>query len=102
MWAAGHMAIIISNKIKEKMHDKHGVREEEVEECFANLVGDFLRDQREEHRSDPATVWFVAETYMGRKLKVVFIPIDGDFHIRTAYQANDEELRIYRKYGEHQ
>ncbi|WP_215877862.1 hypothetical protein HF292_009530 [Acidithiobacillus ferruginosus] len=53
------MAIIISNKIKDKLRDKHGIRE-------------------------------------------AFIPIDGDFHIRTAYEPNDEELRIYRKYGETQ
>ena len=96
------MAIIISNKIREKLKEKHSVREEEVEECFANLVGDFLRDQREDHRSDPPTLWFIAETYMGRKLKVAFIPVDGDFHVRTAYEPNDEEARIYRKYGENQ
>ena len=98
----GRMAIIISNKIRGKLKEKHGVREEEVEECFANLVGDFLRDQREDHRSDPPTLWFIAETYMGRKLKVAFIPVDGDFHVRTAYEPNDEEVRIYRKYGENQ
>ena len=94
------MSIVITNKIKEKLRDKHCVREDEVGECFANLAGDLLRDQREDHRSEPPTLWFIAETYMGRKLKVAFIPIDGDFHIRTAYEPNDEELRIYRKYRE--
>ena len=66
------------------------------------MVGDFLRDQREDHRSDPPTLWFIAETYIGRKLKMAFIPVDGDFHVGTAYELNDEEVRIYKKYRENQ
>ena len=56
-------------------------------------------DRREEHKADPATRWFVAQTNRGRCLKVVFIPIDGQFRIRTAYEANSEELRIYNKFA---
>ena len=56
-------------------------------------------DKREEHKADPATRWFVAQTNRGRCLKVVFIPIDGQFRIRTAYEANSEELRIYNKFA---
>jgi hypothetical protein len=71
-------------------------------ECFANITGNLLVDTREGHRSDPQTLWFVAETYMGRKLKIAFIPVDGDFYLRSGHDANAEEVRIYRKYGETQ
>jgi len=56
-------------------------------------------DTREEHASDPPTLWFITETYWGRKLKVVFIQKGEDIHVRTAYEPNEAELRIYRKYG---
>lgn len=96
------MAIVISDKIKQKLKDKHNVCENEIDECFANIAGDFLTDRREEHRSDPQTLWFIAETFMGRKLKIVFIPIENDYHIRTAFDPNSIEIRIYKKYGETQ
>ena len=33
---------------------------------------------------------------------MAFIPVDGDFHVGTAYELNDEEVRIYKKYRENQ
>ncbi|RMD67691.1 MAG: ADP-ribosyl-(dinitrogen reductase) hydrolase [Gammaproteobacteria bacterium] len=93
------MAIVISPKIKKKLQEKHSVSEEEVHECFANREGRLLMDTREEHRSDPPTLWFIAETHMGRKLKIVFIQKGEDIYLRTAYEANETEIRIYEKYG---
>lgn len=94
------MALQISPGIRHKLTAKHGVSEQEIIECFANRVGGFLEDNREDHSSDPPTRWFVAETDHGRKLKVVFIQIpDGTILIKTAYEANSEEKRIYSKYG---
>ena len=93
------MGIVISKKVSEKLKDKHQVTEKELLEAFNNRTGKFLMDPREEHRSDPPTMWFVALTNHRRLLKVCFIQRDDDTHIRTAYTANDVELRIYRTHG---
>ncbi|MBL1259354.1 MAG: hypothetical protein COB33_002340 [Thiotrichaceae bacterium] len=59
----------------------------------------FLEDTREDHKTDPITKWFVAETDRGRKLKVVFMQADNlDIHIKSAYMANEDEKWIYAKY----
>ncbi|MBZ0096340.1 MAG: hypothetical protein K8H75_13340 [Sulfuricella sp.] len=93
------MAIIISQKIREKLASKHNVTEEEVAQCFANRTGEYLLDSREDHASDPPTLWFISETNYARKLKVVFIFRDGNICLRTAFMPNEVELSIYTKYG---
>ena len=102
------MPIVISTKVRAKLAAKQPpVTQEEIEQCFVTIEGSYLEDEREEHASDPATLWFVAETYYGRKLKVVFIPRGEvvfiprgeELVIRTAYQPNPEEMRIYLKHG---
>ena len=93
------MGLVISPKIKEKLRHKHWVNEEEIVQCFASREGRFLIDTREEHRTDPPTHWFIAETSRGRLLKVVFVPIGDEIHIKTAYTPNETEKRIYNKYG---
>ena len=35
----------------------------------------------------------------GRKLKIVFILDNGTIYLRTAYEPNDVEIRIYTKYA---
>lgn len=94
------MALRLSNKILEKLASKHGVNKDEVEQCFANRIGKYLQDTREDHQSDPPTYWFIAETNYGRMLKVAFIMENNDVFIRTAYPPNETELRIYKIYGE--
>lgn len=95
------MGLDISDAVRKKLAVRHGVSEDEVIECFSNREGDFLRDTREEHRTDPPTLWFVAETYRGRKLKVVFMyyPNDKRFVIKTTYDANQKEIDIYDKHA---
>jgi hypothetical protein len=94
------MSIKISQKVLAKLTSKQPpVTPTEIEQCFVNRSGIYLEDTREEHQSDPPTRWFVAETFYGRKLKVAFIVRGEDLHIRTAYDANPEEIRIYSKYG---
>lgn len=78
---------------------KHSVTRREVEQCFENRCGNFLYDNRENNKTDPPTEWFVAETNSGRRLKIVFVPKDGKIFLKTAYDANPEEVRIYEKYG---
>ena len=95
------MALIISKQIQQKLQQKHGVSRDEIEQCFASRERGFLIDTREEHKTDPPSMWFVAETDYGRKLKIVFMQhVDSkDIYIKTAYLANAEEKRIYEKYA---
>lgn len=89
------MELIFSAKVEGKLKEKHNVRKHEVLECFANRLGRSLIDTREDHRTNPPTRWFIAETNMGRKLKVVYIPMPDQLVIKTAYDANAMELTIY-------
>lgn len=94
------MQINISDKVEKKLREVHdGVTKKEVYECFLNMDGKALKDNREQNKTTPPTLWFVAETNKGRKLKICTIIRDGAHHIKTAYDANDEEIRIYEKYG---
>ncbi|MCG6365344.1 hypothetical protein [Vibrio fluvialis] len=95
------MGLIISTAVRKKLATKHNVTEREICECFANRDKEFLKDLREEHQSDPPTLWFVAETDYGRKLKVVFIhnPSNNNIIIRTCYPANPVEISIYEKHA---
>ncbi len=90
-------AIIISENILCKLETKHNVSQTDVHECFTNRCGPPLLDTREEHASDPPTMWFISETNLGKKLKIVFILRDKKVYIRTAYPPNSEEIRIYKK-----
>lgn len=93
----------ISERVLDKLKHRHNVTYDEVEQCFENRVGGFLEDTREAHQSNPPTQWFIAETNQCRKLKVAFMRrvIRGVVRIdvRTAYEPNPEEIRIYEKYG---
>ena len=91
------MAIKISEKIREKLMHKHSVKDDEIQQCFANRTGGYLVDIREKHASNPKTQWFISETNCGRKLKIAFIQENGDVYIRTAFEPNETELRIYNK-----
>ncbi|MFM9913105.1 MAG: hypothetical protein ACKVN9_06205 [Methylophilaceae bacterium] len=93
------MAIIISEKILKKITDeKHSVSRREVEQCFENIDGSFLTDTREDHVTNPVTLWFVAPTNKNRLLKIMFVFDNGDFYLKSAYDATDEIVRIYNKF----
>jgi hypothetical protein len=94
------VSLKISHSVRAKLGNKNPpVTREEIEECFANRSGTYLEDTREQHRTDPPTKWFIAETYYGRKLKIAFIQKDANTIIRTAYVPNKDELRIFNKYS---
>ena len=94
------MALVISPKIRAKLADKDPpVADAEIEQCFANRRSTYLIDKREQHRTIPPTRWFVAETDFGRKLKIAFVPEHGNIYIRTAYNANEDEIRIYNRFS---
>ncbi len=91
--------ITIAPAILVKLNQKHGVTQREVEPCFDNRAGGFLEDAREDHKTDPVTRWFIGETNKGRELKVCFVIAAGAVHVKTAYEPNQDEVRIYNKYA---
>jgi len=93
------LAVIISAKVADHIRTKHDVSESEARQCFENRTGGLLIDTREDHKSDPPTMWFIAPTNKVRLLKVCFVQRDGDSYLRTAYEPNADELRIYRAHG---
>ncbi|WP_458763587.1 ADP-ribosyl-(dinitrogen reductase) hydrolase [Cupriavidus basilensis] len=94
------MSVVIPPRIKTKLADvNHQVSEEEVREAFDNICGSFLVDSREDHQTDPPTLWFVAETRKGRFLKVMFVPREGNNIVKSAYEATENIQRIYDKFA---
>lgn len=88
--------IIISQTVLDKLANKHGVKELEVEECFLNYdLNKYLKDNREEHQTNPPTLWFISETHRGRKLKIIFIARDGKIYIKSAFEPNQQELTLF-------
>jgi len=93
------MSIVISPKICAKLAAKHHVTPEEVEQCFANRNGKYILDTREQHETGSPTLWFIAETYYGRKLKVVFVNENGNNYIRTAFPPSPATIQNYLEHG---
>ncbi|MCW5634953.1 MAG: ADP-ribosyl-(dinitrogen reductase) hydrolase [Rubrivivax sp.] len=91
--------LIISANVLVKLRDKHHVSVREIEQCFENKCGTYLEDTREDHQTDPPTLWFVAPTNGDRMLKVVFMFIDGNVHIKSAFDADRESIDIYNTHG---
>ncbi len=90
------MTLRISQNVRTKLANKTPpVTEDEILQCFSNRTGSYVADLREEHLTNPITRWFIAETDFGRKLKVVFIPLGGDIIIKSAFDPNADELRIF-------
>ena len=85
----------ISDEVEQKLQNKHCVELEEIIQCFINHSGPYLRDNREKHQTIPPTEWFIGETDQRRRLKVVFIQKKDKIVIKTAYEPNPIEERIY-------
>lgn len=95
------MAMIIDPDVWEKLVKKHRIDPPwEIIQCFANRFGIELDDIREEHKTNPKTVWFISETDCGRKLKVVFMRYpNGDIKIKSVFPPDAKEMAIYTKHG---
>jgi uncharacterized DUF497 family protein len=89
----------ISPEVLEKITKRHNVTVSEVEHAFANRIKGLLKDNREQHKTDPPTLWFVACTNAGRLLKIVYIQAGHDIHLKSAFDPNEDEKRIYDKYA---
>lgn len=89
----------ISAKILDKLKNNHGVIRSEVEQCFANRNGRLLIDDRALRKTNPPTLWFVAKTNKGRLLKIVYIQIGSEVHLKSAFDPNPAEIGIYARHG---
>ncbi|MDO8989200.1 MAG: hypothetical protein Q7U91_06165 [Sideroxyarcus sp.] len=94
------MKLHISAAVREKLANKTPpVAESEIVQCFANRTGNYLIDTRSDHLTNPITRWFIAETDFGRVLKVAFMPTVNGIVIKSAYDPNEVEKRIYSKHA---
>jgi len=89
------LRLLITDGVQDKLSKKHSVTRTEVVQCFANKLGRLLQDDREEHRTDPPTLWFIAETDAGRELKIIFVREEGVVFLKSAYPPDEVERRIY-------
>ena len=89
---------LISARVRQKLADKHNVVPAEVEQCFLNFNGSqFLEDEREEHRTDPSTKWFISETDSGRLLKICFMKIDKNLQLNQPLSLIRPKLKCSSK-----
>lgn len=89
-----------SDKILDKLNEKHSVSQKEVIQCFYNSNDDdYLEDGREEHKTIPPTQWFLAYTDSGRLLKVVFVFSENKntFYVKTAYEPNQSVIDMFNQ-----
>lgn len=94
------MVFLISPKIRTKLANKKPpVSEQEIKECFATRDRIYLEETRENNRTIPPTWWFISDTFMGRELKICFVKRETGIAIKTAYNPNQDEVRVYRKYA---
>lgn len=91
------LSLVISKKIEEKLRTKHGIDPTEVEECFYNRTKGTLIDDREDHKTNPPSEWFIAKTDKDRLLKVIFVLEDGKIHIKSCFDADSASIRIYKR-----
>jgi hypothetical protein len=94
---------VLSQKITEKLAAR-GITLDHILECFDNRTGEFLADERNKHKTDPLTQWFISRTHppKPRVLKIAFMNYASshEIHIKSSYDPNEEEIRIYNKYGQ--
>jgi hypothetical protein len=98
------MALKISKAVLEKIgQDDHGNQTEAtVKQACANFPGRAAYDIRPQHqaKSGAPTIWFIAPTNDGTKLKITFVAEDGDAHLKSAYPATSPALlREWRRYA---
>lgn len=95
------LIFLISEAVKSKLETKHQIKPEMIQGCFQNWRDRHLLEQREQHKTEPATRWFIASVASQRwPLKICFVYL-AEKHaiaIKTAYPANPKERHIYRKY----
>ena len=89
------MSLIISPNVQRKLATKHNVTRDEIEQRFMNHDGPYLTDEREKHATNPPTLWLIGTTDVGRQLKIVFVPEDGNLYLRTAFTPTRKQASVY-------
>jgi hypothetical protein len=93
------MEVFVTAAIARKLKERHNAREHEVVECFRNLKNKYATDTRPDHQTVPPTLWFIGETNGGQRLKVIFIRYSKkEFVVKSAYEPNCDEERLYQMY----
>jgi len=87
--------LVITTQIRSKLLEKHKVTEKEVRECFLNRERIALKDEREDHKTEPPTLWIISKTNHLRELKLVFMIKERNVILKTAYEPNQKEFQIY-------
>lgn len=93
------MALLVSDEVRKKLIEKHGVDVKFVEAIWSTYEGILLIDDREQHRTNPPTEWFIALYPDQRPLKVVVVRDSSGTFLKTAYVANDIEQQIFKANG---
>ena len=91
--------LLISASVLDKISTRHRVDVAEVQQCFLNREGKLLLDNRVSTKTNPPTLWFIASTNKKRLLKIVYIQINSEIVLKTAYEPNDVEIAIYARHG---
>lgn len=94
------MKIYVSKSVEKKLLEKHNVTIKEVTECLVNQDRRALKDSREKHDTNPPTLWIIAETNHLRDLKVIFMVKDGSVIVKSAFEPNQNEVRVYNKFAQ--
>ena len=97
------MAILISDDVLTKIAaDDHGcVSRKDVEEAFATNSAGYCYEQHQEHflGDGRPSLWFVACTNRGVRLKIMFVLDNEDVHLKSAYPATDRVTAIFERYA---
>ena len=91
--------LVVSAIVLGKITTKHNVTIAEVRQCFLNRKGRLLVDNRALTRTNPSTLWFIADTNKLRTLKIVYTQDGLQVHLKTAYEPSEVETAIYLKHG---
>ena len=91
------MALDVSPAVRLKLRIRQGVDIAEVEQCIRNRRSGLLLDSRQRHRTVPPTLWFISTTDAGRLLKVVVVAHDRGYTLKTAFEPNADEIRVYSR-----
>ena len=95
----GMQNLSITTGVFEKLKGRHFIDRSEVEQCFLSRTGKDLIDHRARNRTNPPTYWFLSKTNKGRFLKIVYIQIVQEVILKSAFEPNEEEIEIYRRFG---
>lgn len=95
-------ALVIHDAILSKIakQDHGGLTRADIEDCFRNRCGRKCLDTRPQHATPPHdTYWFVSSDKNGRRIKIVFLMIDGQIILKSAFPATPVVESVFQKFG---